>query len=69
MDDAADGRNYGDPLQPSAEFRARMDQMTAAARELAETLQHAVDELTQQGWTDQQARALITHAITTGGRP
>lgn len=54
----------GDPLQPSDEWTARMDQMRAAARELADSLEAIVTELTAKGWTVEQARALTVAAIT-----
>jgi hypothetical protein len=57
-----------DPLDTSPEYRARMDQLFAATRDFAGMLRGAVDELTRDGWTDEQARALVVHAITTGGK-
>lgn len=48
-----------DPLEPSPEYRARMDQMRAAAREVSAMLGGMVGELIEQGWTEQQARELV----------
>lgn len=53
-------------MQPSDEWTARMDQMRAAARELAGSLEAMVNELTANGWTVEQARAIIVAAITSG---
>jgi hypothetical protein len=52
-----------DPLQPSPEQRAREDQLRAAVREFAATLQTIVYELVGDGWTDQQARELIVASM------
>jgi hypothetical protein len=52
-----------DPLEPSAEYRARMDQMRAAARDLSAMLDEMVGELIARGWTDPQARELVVAAI------
>jgi hypothetical protein len=52
-----------DPLQPSPEQRAREDQLRAAVRDFAATLQTIVYELVGDGWTDQQARELIVASM------
>jgi len=52
-----------DPLEPSDEYRARMDQMKAAARELSAMLHPAVERLIADGWTDAQARELVVAAM------
>lgn len=58
-----------DPLEPSATHRARMDQMHAAMREVRHALDALVAELVSDGWTDEQARTIVVHALTTGRRP
>ena len=52
-----------DPLQPSPEWQARLDQMRAAARELSATLDEFVRQLVADGWTDEQARVIVTASV------
>lgn len=65
-DVAERGVPVSDPLQPSDEWTARMDQMRAAARELADSFETMVAELVARGWTVEQGRAIIVAAITSG---
>lgn len=52
-----------DPFEPSDEWRARMDQMRAGAREFTETMRAFVEQLVADGWTEQQARELVIASI------
>lgn len=52
-----------DPLEPSADYRARLDQMRAAAREMSAMLGEAVEQLVADGWTTEQARELVVLAV------
>jgi hypothetical protein len=58
-----------DPMQPSAEQQAHLDQLRAAARELSNTLGEFVQQLMLDGWTDQQARAIVVASIAHSRPP
>lgn len=57
-----------DPLDPSPEYLATMDQLTAATREFSARLRGMVTDLIEDGWTDQQARELVVAVIVKGSR-
>lgn len=52
-----------DPMQPSEEWMARMDQMRAGAREFVEALRTIVDQLVEDGWSEEQAREIVVHGM------
>lgn len=57
-----------DPLENSPEWQAKLDQLRAASRELAEMLEVMVTDLRATGWTEDQARDIVAAAMRASGR-
>ena len=57
-----------DPLEPSPDWQAQLDQLRAIGRDLAARLASMVEELKADGWSDEHARELVVAIMIKGAR-